>query len=268
MRFTVFGATGFIGSSVTGHLRGLGCEVVTPARGEMLPAGEHLGHVVYAIGLTGDFRQRPFETVDAHVAELARRMQVASYDSWLYLSSTRVYGTSAVIASESDRISVMPGPDGIYDISKLLGESLCLALGRPEVRVARLSNVYGEGQSRHTFLGSLLADVAAGRNIVIREDPDSSKDYIAIADVVSLIEKIVLHGRHQTYNLASGVGTSHRHVAEQLRRLTAASVVFQEGAPRRSFPRMDVARITEEFGFTPRSLLDDLGGLAAASKPF
>lgn len=267
MKFTVFGASGFIGSRVTGHLRGLGYDVLTPARGEMPASGEHLGHVIYAIGMTGDFRQRPYETVEAHVTELARVMRNALFDSWLYLSSTRVYGTSAAIASETDRINVMPGADGIYDISKLLGESLCLALGRPAVRVVRLANVYGEGQSRHTFLGSLLEDVAAGRDIVIREDPDSSKDYIAIADVVSLIEKIALNGRNQIYNLASGISTSHSDLAERLRHLTTASVGFLEGATRRSFPRMNVARISKEFGFVPRSLLDDLGRLVAASKP-
>lgn len=265
MKFTVFGASGFIGSSVTRHLRGEGHEVATPARGDGVAPGTQLGHVIYAIGLTGNFRQRPFETVDAHVTALARRMQGVRYDSWLYLSSTRVHGISATDARETDRISVMPGVDGIYDISKLLGESLCLALDRPDVRVARLSNVYGEGQSRHTFLGSLLEDVSAGRDIIIREDPGSSKDYVAISDVVRLIEKIALRGRQQIYNIACGFGTSHADLAERLRHLVSNSVGFVHGAPHRSFPRINIARIVEEFGFAPRTLLDDLGGLVAKS---
>ena len=261
MKFTVFGSSGFIGSNVTDYLRREGCEVVTPTRDEIILPNVHLGHVVYAIGLTGDFRGRPFETVNAHVTELARRMRNTSYDSWLYLSSTRVYGLLSEYVSETDPICVMPGPDSIYDISKLLGESLCLAIGRPTVRVARLSNVYGTSQSHHTFLGSLLEDVRAGREILIGEDPDSSKDYISIKDVVSLIHKISLQGRHQLYNLASGSPTSHRKLVDRLCELTGHTAIFRDMAPSRTFPRINIHRITEEFGLEPRSVLKDLSEL-------
>lgn len=267
MKFTVFGASGFIGSSVAVHLRAMGHEVATPHREEAFQPGEHLGHVIYAIGLTGNFRERPFETVDAHVTTLAMRLRDADYDSWLYLSTTRVYGINGRLTGETDRISTMSGADGIYDISKLLGESLCLALGRKEVRVARLSNVYGLGQSRHTFLGSLLEEVAAKRAIVIREDPASSKDYISIVDVVNLIEKIALHGQHQIYNLASGSNIDHQSLAGHLSYLTHIPVSFLDGAPLRRFPRINVARIAQEFGLVQCNLLDDLEGLVAGKKP-
>lgn len=265
MKFTVFGAGGFIGANLTRYLGQRGHEVITPSRFELVSHTDHLGHVIYSIGLTGNFRQQPFETVDAHVIALAKRMQRASYDSWLYLSSTRVYGSSCTHGREADKICVSPSQDSIYDISKLLGESLCVALGRPEVRVARLANVYGVGQSRHTFLGSLLEDVGTGREIVIHEAPESSKDYIAISDVVSLIEKIALSGQHQMYNLASGTSTRHCDLADALRNLTTTSIKFLDGASRRSFPLIDVTRITDEFSFMPRHLLNDLSKLVLAS---
>jgi uncharacterized protein YbjT (DUF2867 family) len=70
-KFTVLGAGGFIGGRLVEHLRGLGHEVDAPPR---RPAeayvdglgGRQLGHVVYCIGLTADFRTRPYETVEAH----------------------------------------------------------------------------------------------------------------------------------------------------------------------------------------------------------
>jgi nucleoside-diphosphate-sugar epimerase len=265
MKFTVFGSSGFIGSNVAEYLRLEGHEVVTPARDEMPLQSVHLGHVIYAIGLTGDFRRHPFETVNAHVTELTKRMLDASYDSWLYLSSTRVYGTSSEYVSEIDPVFVMPGANGIYDISKLLGESLCLALEQPTVRVVRLSNVYGERQSRHTFLGSLLEDVSARREILIREDPESSKDYIAITDVVHLIQKVALQGQHKIYNLASGSSTSHKMLAEELCQLTGLTAIFSETAPCRIFPRININRITDEFGLKPRSVLKDLSELITKS---
>ena len=151
MHFTIFGASGFIGSNLTAHLYSKGYSVVTPKRKELLDPQESLGHVVYAIGMTGNFHSRPVETIDAHVNVLSKFLKKYKYESWLYLSSTRLYGLSEGLYSEEDKINVFPGKDSIYDISKLLGESLCLSTQRPDVRIARLSNVYGVGQSSSTF---------------------------------------------------------------------------------------------------------------------
>src|SRR5579863_10465781 len=93
MRFTIFGGSGFIGRHLSEYLRHQGMEVNTPGRGSDVPRGEKLGHVIYAIGLTGNFRQRPDAAIEAHVCLLQRMFSQADFDSWLYLSSTRVYGT-------------------------------------------------------------------------------------------------------------------------------------------------------------------------------
>lgn len=265
MKFTVFGSTGFVGSHLVRHLRFAGHEVVTPLRGELLRPNEHLGHVIYAIGLTGDFRHRPYETVDAHVTKLAGLLKSSSYDSWLYISSTRVYGTSDSVGKETNLIRVAPGADGIYNISKLLGEALCLAIERPTVRVVRLANVYGCGQSQHTFLGSLLRDLALRQPIVIQEDSESSKDYIAISDVVDLLGKIAIKGSDRVYNLASGKTISHRILGNRIEVLTGTPVKFLVNGPRRVFPSINVDRITQEFDFSPRCLLDDFSELIVAN---
>ena len=110
MRFTVFGATGFIGANLVAHLSRRGHEVRCPKRDLPIEAGDHLGHVIYAIGLTANFRSRPYETVEAHVGLLSRLLQTSCFDSWLYLSSTRVYagllGASKV--DEEVRIPIAP----------------------------------------------------------------------------------------------------------------------------------------------------------------
>jgi len=66
-RVTVLGGSGFIGSHVARHLRRLGVACDTPARDDESIFSRPLGHVIYAIGLTADFRARPLETVEAHV---------------------------------------------------------------------------------------------------------------------------------------------------------------------------------------------------------
>lgn len=264
MRFTVFGSAGFVGSSLTTYLRADGHEVITPQRDEIPGPGDRLGHVVYSIGLTGDFRSRPLDTVEAHVGALADRIRDSSFDSWLYLSSTRVYsGLTDNPVTEGAALRARPTADGIYDLSKLLGEAICLSMPDDRVRVARVSNVYGPGAHSNSFLGMLLADVAAARDITIGEAPGSAKDYLAIDDLCRMIECVARSGRHRLYNLASGRPVTHADIAAIILRETPRSITWADGGPRRTFPTIDVSRVRDEFGVTPASLVARLPTMLA-----
>src|ERR1700716_982463 len=108
MKFTVFGGTGFIGRHLVAHLRKNGRDVIVPPRDTEQMHGKSLGHVVYAIGMTGNFRNRPHETLQAHVYVLENLLKNTKFESWLYLSSTRVYAGLPVEGpvTEDDRLSV------------------------------------------------------------------------------------------------------------------------------------------------------------------
>ncbi|MCC0022612.1 MAG: SDR family oxidoreductase [Hyphomicrobiaceae bacterium] len=266
MRFTVFGAGGYIGSHLKLALELAGHEVFAPERGAELdpaPGGAELGHAIYAIGLTGDFRTRHFDTIEAHVALLSRILETARYSSFLYLSSTRSYqhGDPDRRQNEEDMLQVKPSADGIYDISKLLGESICLAQDNSAVRVARLSNVYSRDMAETSFLGQVLNALRMRGNCVISESPDSAKDYVHLDDVVGLLVRIAAAGSNRIYNVASGENTTHRDVAERLAQLTGADISFKTGAPTRRLPPIDVNRVASEFDFRPKHLLSELAGL-------
>jgi nucleoside-diphosphate-sugar epimerase len=267
MKFTILGSSGFIGRRMVQHLRDKGFEVNTPDRDGSGLHGENLGHVIYAIGMTGDFRSRLGETIDAHVSTLQRLMNGARFESWLYLSSTRVYNRlpAGTFASEDDLIPVRPDADSVYNLSKLLGEALCLAHSSPAVRVARLSNVYGEGMADHNFLGSLVADAAANGKVVIGEGPQSAKDYVSIDDVVRCLENIAMRGRERMYNVASGRSITHAELAEILRGC-GYDVQFSPGAGDRIFPEIDMARMQSEFPPLADSVLEDLPRLVGQAK--
>ena len=258
--FTVLGAGGFVGRHLTAHLQAQGHDVAAPSRDTSTLHGKNLGHVIYCIGLTGNFRQQPFDTIEAHVGVLSALLQNTVFDSWLYLSSTRVYGGLDVedTASEESMLPAKPSADALYDYSKLLGESLCLTVDHPAMRVARLSNVYGIGQSPHTFLGSLTKDLKETGAATILDNPASSKDYVSIDDVVPLLEKIALSGKQKIYNVASGTQTRCDMLAEAIHAL-GYDIGFAETAPPpRAFPKIDIARIANEFDFSPRLIQDDL----------
>lgn len=227
---------------------------------------EDLGHVIYAIGLTGDFRERLFETIDAHVSTFAGLLQAHQFQSCLYLSSARIYGADRKPEEthEGASIKVLPGPDSLYDLSKMLGEALSLSQSAPTVRVARLSNVYGPRVNENTFLGSILRDLKMKREVTIGESPESAKDYVALSDVVGLLEAITIAGHERVYNVASGRVVTHRELAENIRRVGGHHVAFSPGAPTRTFPAIEVSKVRQEFGYSPRKLLDDLPSLLRA----
>ena len=78
-RFTVLGSSGFVGAHLVRHLRSRGDEVLRPGRDAVVNGD--LGHVVYAIGLTADFRTQPYATIEAHVSRLARLLERARFES-------------------------------------------------------------------------------------------------------------------------------------------------------------------------------------------
>ena len=260
-RFTVIGAAGYIGSRLVRHLLALGHTVWAPPRGDAALLEQPLGHVLYCAGLTGDFRTRPFDTVEAHVGLLARVLQRARFDSLLYLSSTRVY-MGAASTHEDAALSVVPGdPSYLYNLSKLTGESLCHASGRSGVRVARLSNVVGPGMDVDS--GNLVADLirqarSSGR-VVLRSAPESAKDYLHIDDVLDWLPRIALQGRSSVYNVASGCQLTHRQWLDWLRLHTGCAVECMADAPMHTFPPIHVQRLQTEWGVQPReALADDL----------
>jgi len=269
MKFTVLGGSGFIGSRLVKHLETCGHIVQVASRDATEISSGTAGHVVCCIGLTSDFRTRPYEAVDAHVCTPARLMRTMQFDSWLTLSSTRLYGglRSSELATEDHALPMRPGRDGLYDGSKLVGEALTFAHPAPTARVVRLSTVCGAGQERTTFLASILEDVFRDNAVVVREDPASAKDYIDIDDVLRLIEAIALRGKSRIYNVASGTNISHASLADQLRQKLGARVEFAADAPKRTFARVDIARISQEFGFTPSPFHVVLDRMIAAVRP-
>ncbi|MDZ7861830.1 NAD-dependent epimerase/dehydratase family protein [Acidovorax sp.] len=256
--FTVLGASGYIGSRLVAHLQGQGHTVLAPARDNAGLFSQPLGHVLYCVGLTADFRSRPFDTVEAHVGLLAEVLRRAQFDSLLYLSSTRVY-MGAASTDEEAPLSVVPGdPSYLYNLSKLAGESLCHASGRSGVRVARLSNVVGPGMDAQA--GNLVADLvhqAQQGAMLLRSHPESAKDYIHIDDVVHWLPRIALGGRSVTYNVASGRQTTHGQWLQWLSEHYASSFEVQEGAPLQRFAPISVARLQAEFGVMARPVWGD-----------
>ena len=263
--FTILGAGGVVGSRLvdTLRLRGTACRAIT--RHDWPEAGTHLGHAIYAIGITADFRTRPGEAVEAHAGLLARVLRDYRFDSFTYMSSARLYRTALGACDEEAVFGLSPADtDKLYDLSKLTGECLCHAAGPARTHIVRMSNAYAAGDASPNFLPSVLKQAVASGQVTIRQSAASCKDYVALDDAVAAIIAIAERGQDKVYTVASGHLTSHGEIAEGLRQRFGFAVDFQPGGVDDIQPHLSVSRLAGFMDWNPRRVMDDLPSLVQA----
>lgn len=256
---TVLGATGFIGSNIISKLKADNIPFYAPSKTADLTQKD-LGDVIYCIGLTADFRTKPFETVNAHVCILNQVLSTCRFSSLTYLSSTRVYINSIdSIATETDKVMVDPmNPEDLYTLTKLTGERLCLSSGQ-QTKIARLSNVVGKATASTNFLSQLIDDIRQKGAVELSQTLSSAKDYIYIDEAVDLLIKIALHGKEKIYNLASGINTNNATIIENLQKHFSFNCTVHSNARELIFPIISNKKICSEFQYQPKKISEQFG---------
>ena len=214
--YTVLGASGFVGRHLTHALEQLGAKVFAPARGDSSVFKRDLGCVFYCVGLTADYAQKPFETVEAHVSLLSRLLEQASLNRLIYLSSTRLYDSAQTAVEEQPLLLSSSNPRHIYDLSKALGENICLTASQGRAGVARLANVYSPAPGSPGFFSGLLNRLQEGKELMLDSSPYFSRDYVHIDDVVAALLALADSGRKEVVNVASGAAVTNREIADCL----------------------------------------------------
>lgn len=254
--YTVLGGAGFIGSHLLRYLRQADHECFAPLRGDDSLFHSPLGHVIYCIGLTADFRSRPLDTIEAHVCVLRRLLEQADFESLTYLSSTRVYAGSTV-TDETATLHVNPNrADDLYNLSKLMGESLCLHGGRANTRVVRLSNIVGLRPDPDIFIDQLLEEGRLTGRVLLRTALSSRKDYLYIDDAVSALERIAQSKAQGIINVASGEGVANQQIVRLLESEMGFLVDVAANAPAWDFTAINTNRLKGEFAIQPRPFSD------------
>lgn len=259
--YTIFGGRGFIGSNIANRLSENNIKFFIPDKNDKTIYKKNLGNVIYCAGLTSDFRQRVYDTVEAHVSYLAEILTNTTFESFIYISSTRVYFNSTC-ASEESNLSVNPNnSDDIFNISKLMGESLCLNSGKQNVKIVRISNVCGDDFSSNNFLYSIIKDAVEKKEIILETTLDSEKDYIGIDNVIDAILKISKNEKEGIYNVATGKNFSNESIINILKEITNCNIKVSKSAKSIKFPIIEIEKIKEEINFIPlepENLMRDL----------
>jgi nucleoside-diphosphate-sugar epimerase len=256
MQYTVLGEEGFIGSHIAKLLAARQISYQTYTRDVLDHLDKPLGHLLYCIGLTADFRERPFDTAEAHVHVLSQILQHGNFESLTYLSSTRLYQGAASTEETTPLVVNVLDPGDLFNTSKLLGESLCLWSGRRNVKIVRVSNVVGPRKDNNVFLDQVLQEAFATGEVVFQTAPESCKDFIHVDDVASTILRVASEGRQSIYNLAAGANVSNQRIGEILSSKFGIRVRYTEQARTWAFAPIDISRLKTEFGFSPRPFQD------------
>ena len=263
-RYTVIGASGFIGSRLVAALRARGEEVFAPARGEPQLLSQDLGKVFYCAGLTGDFMVRPFDTVEAHVGLLTQVLRDGRFSRLVYLSSTRLYDSLGEAGGREDDVLQfdVAAARNVYDLSKALGENLCLARSEGRASVARLANVFDWTDDAGGFLSDLLKRARRERAIGMASSPQAGRDYIHAGDVIAALLAMQDQDVQGVVNIARGEAISNAELADLF--AAAGWALDLTGPPSTPHgPTCDTARL-RGLGVTPRDVREVIAEALAA----
>ena len=231
MRLVITGAAGFLGWRSTVLLRGRGHEVTALTRPSAAPrasaqdldairidAGDPAVRgliagcdaVLHFAGVPDPARAR---------ADPAAAVRANAGTTLNLLEGCRDHSAGLIYPS-TVRVATLPPPDP-YALSKRLGEEAC-RLHAAKATVLRLTSVFGPGQIAWEGATGAMASFAAraleGSPIVIPGDPNRTRDFVYVDDLVTALEQVVASARwDEVLTVASGVPTPLVHAARLVR---------------------------------------------------
>jgi nucleoside-diphosphate-sugar epimerase len=241
VKLLVVGASGFLGSRVTEHLRGRGHDVVAVTRpgrreraavAEVLPVEADAGGAEIRELIAGCAAVLHFGGVpdpEGARRDPARAVRENAGTTLNLLEACAQHGAGLVYPS-SVRAAVDPPPDP-YAMSKRLGEEAC-RLHPARASVLRLTSVFGPGQLVPEGATGAIAAFAwralAGERIVIPGDPRRTRDFVYVDDFAVAVEEVLDDQRwNETLTVASGRPTPLIEAAELVKRVAGSGSAIE-----------------------------------------
>jgi len=280
MTFLITGASGLIGRHTVALLQQQGDHVQTFHRGSSnaTPGVEHIQGdvrtdletlcavtrgcraVVHLAGRgdVGESRRDPLGYADLNATGALNALEAARAAGAIFLlaSTQRVYPLQPAPCLED----VPLAPDSPYGYAKWVAELWCRMASeqwRLTTRCLRFFSVYGPGQQANGGSGvvTIFARAAlAGMPLLVQSA--GRRDFSDAHDVARGIElalDLPADGTHRAYNVATGVGTTFRELANLMVELTGSRSAIEEhlAEPPGSDLVADISRAQAELGYSP-----------------
>ena len=235
MKILVTGGTGYVGKRLTNTLKKKGHTVLTlktditdfDAVNSAARGADAIIHLAAVID-TKESMENPMKyfLINAvgtlNVLEAARQNKIKKV---VFASSVKVYGKPAYLPIDEKHPT---SPISPYGYSKLVAEDFCRAYSDfygLTVVIARISNLYGPGQSSNLFLPTVLSQLKKDK-IVVR-NLDFKLDYIYIDDVVSALIRCLSYGKSDVFNFGYGRSVSGKEIMDILSKIAGRKLVVE-----------------------------------------
>jgi len=255
-KYLVTGGDGFIGSSIA---KATGAEVFDIAHGkdilnkeDIIKAAEHVDGIFHCAALISV--PESFEKSDEyHSVNVVGTQNVLNTNKKIvFSSSAAVYGTYDEKVNEDFALK----PESPYGQNKVDAEKI-LSTG-PNIAL-RYFNVY---PSRSGVISKFIALAKENKDIVLAGDGSQVRDFIFIDDIVAANIKAMEYSndKFEVFNIASGVGTTIKELAELIIRLTKSSsqIIYKPlGKGDVPFSIADISKAKKILGWEPKVSLEE-----------
>ena len=287
MRILVTGAAGFLGGALARHLSASGHDVLGLTTRPVIPASfvqvtsdyslralcqtlrtfapDILVHAAGRASVPASMAdpKGDFDAGPALLAKVLEALRTASARTRLvFLSSAAIYGQPEILPVPESAPSRPLSPYGHH---KRMAELLCTeyqALFGLPCATLRIFSAYGPGLERQVFWDLCRKFSSGGKNALLQGTGEESRDFANVRDIARAMDVVISKGNFDDgcYNLASGVETTIRELAEKVRAAlgSSCSLVFDRRVPKGNPTRWqaDIRRLSA-LGFVPEVPLDD-----------
>jgi nucleoside-diphosphate-sugar epimerase len=255
---TIFGHSGFIGTNLKNFCLKDKIKIFLPKKNQY-KFKKNLGHIIYCIG-TGEAKNDPLKAVRTNFEILKEILDNNEFKSLTYFSTTRVYLHNKNTSEEDKIINDLSDDSILFSLIKLSAEKLCLNIKKKNIRVIRLTNIYGHHFTKQLYLlPVLIRGAKKDKKIKITINKNSLKNYLHIDEAIPIILKISTIGKDRIYNLAGKKRYKFIDIATKIQKKTKCKIFLSNQKKTYNDPIINIDKIINEFKFNPkRNLLDDL----------
>jgi len=249
-KYTIFGHSGFLGSNIVKYLIKNKFSCFLPKK--KIKFSRNLNNVIYCIGVY-DVVNNPIKSIEASLNILSKLILKNNFESFTLISSTRLYMNSNQ-TNENNKISIDPkSKNYLFNSIKLAAENFCLSQNNKNIKVLRISNLYGDNfHNQKYFLPNLIRNSTKAKSINITINKKSKKNYLNVEDAIRIMLKIINGSKFRLYNIASDKRYSLDFISKIIQKLTDCKIKYINQKIIYDEPLININRIKKEFKFKPK----------------